>query len=172
MRDRTPDIERLVSKYEGLEFVPLRIQEAFSSEWWRKVHASREEGSISVDMTSEGESPSPAKYTGSILTVPRPTTVGPRIVLYLHLSPGFACLSIVPANCDCRSNENTDSSPPPTATYRSADWFFPPCPRHLAHKPRRLTHLRHLARQRVQYQGRDAGRMATRPRRHRQHAGA
>lgn len=55
MRDRTSDVERRVAQYAGLDFVPLRIQDAFDPEWCRKVHASRKESSFSVDMTTEGQ---------------------------------------------------------------------------------------------------------------------
>lgn len=49
------DIARHVAQYVELEFVPLRIQDAFDPEWWREVHTSLAESNFSVDMTSEGE---------------------------------------------------------------------------------------------------------------------
>ena len=159
MRDRTPDVERLVAKYKGLDFVPLRIQDAFSAEWWGKVHASREEASFSVDMSSEGESPLRVRYVCSMLTVHRATTLGARIVLYLHPSSGFACLSIVPTNCDCRADNHRDPRPAPTATYCIADWIIAPRPRDLAYKSRCFPHFWHLTGPRVQPEGGDAGRM-------------
>ncbi|KAI0725668.1 hypothetical protein C8Q72DRAFT_577178 [Fomitopsis betulina] len=53
MRDRMSDIARHVAQYVELEFVPLRIQDAFDPEWWREVHTSLAESNFSVDMTSE-----------------------------------------------------------------------------------------------------------------------
>ncbi|EPQ52610.1 hypothetical protein GLOTRDRAFT_64309, partial [Gloeophyllum trabeum ATCC 11539] len=37
MRDRTDDVRRIVERYDDLEFVPLRIEDAFDESWWESV---------------------------------------------------------------------------------------------------------------------------------------
>ncbi|TFY59306.1 hypothetical protein EVJ58_g5853 [Rhodofomes roseus] len=53
MRDRTPDVEQYVATYEGLDFVSLRLQDAFDPNWWNAVHASSDDQRFAADMTSE-----------------------------------------------------------------------------------------------------------------------
>ena len=54
MRDRTEDIARIVRNYDGFDFVPLRIQDAFSSDWWDPIAGGRISERLGVDLTDEG----------------------------------------------------------------------------------------------------------------------
>ncbi|VDC04801.1 unnamed protein product [Peniophora sp. CBMAI 1063] len=52
MRDRTQEIREVVAAYDGIEFVPLRIQDAFDSEWWARVTDKQAENMF-VDLSDE-----------------------------------------------------------------------------------------------------------------------
>jgi cytoplasmic tRNA 2-thiolation protein 2 len=58
MRDRTDGVRKAVERYEGFEFVPLRIEDAFDSNWWAKVGGKNQsmERHFGVDLSDEGES--------------------------------------------------------------------------------------------------------------------
>ncbi|KZT73542.1 hypothetical protein DAEQUDRAFT_762001 [Daedalea quercina L-15889] len=53
MRDRTSYVRQLAAKHEGIDFLPLRIQDAFDPEWWETVHAPRDAPGLAVNMSSE-----------------------------------------------------------------------------------------------------------------------
>lgn len=53
LEDRTAEIAEHVSRHDGVEFVPLRIQDAFDHDWWRRVHATPFSCSLAVDMSSD-----------------------------------------------------------------------------------------------------------------------
>jgi len=40
MRDKTDDVRMAVTRYEGIEFIPLRIQDAFDPQWWARITGS------------------------------------------------------------------------------------------------------------------------------------
>lgn len=56
MKDRTEEARRVVEKYEGFEFVALKIEDAFDSVWWERVGGKKGFNSrdLGVDLTSEG----------------------------------------------------------------------------------------------------------------------
>src|SRR6266702_5113098 len=37
MSDRTEQIREVVARYEGFEFIPVRMQDAFDRGWWERV---------------------------------------------------------------------------------------------------------------------------------------
>lgn len=53
MRDRTDDIRKAVERYEGFEFVSLRIEDAFDPAWWVKVGGKDELQELGVDLGDE-----------------------------------------------------------------------------------------------------------------------
>ncbi|PCH42562.1 hypothetical protein WOLCODRAFT_137967 [Wolfiporia cocos MD-104 SS10] len=53
MKDRTPEVAQLVAQHDGLEFIPLRIQDAFDSSWWARAHSSPGRIDLGVDLTNE-----------------------------------------------------------------------------------------------------------------------
>lgn len=55
MQDRTEEVRKVVEKYEGFEFVALRIEDAFDSTWWERV-GGRKERDLGVDISDEGMS--------------------------------------------------------------------------------------------------------------------
>jgi cytoplasmic tRNA 2-thiolation protein 2 len=65
MPDRTDDIRKVVAAYDSLDFVSLRIEDAFDDAWWdaiggRQTHMQ----SLSVDMTGQGKPfPHPTNIT-------------------------------------------------------------------------------------------------------------
>ncbi|CCM06392.1 uncharacterized protein FIBRA_08651 [Fibroporia radiculosa] len=53
MRDHTKDVARIVRSYDGFDFVPLRIQDAFSSDWWDPIAGAQSLEQLGVDLTDE-----------------------------------------------------------------------------------------------------------------------
>ncbi len=53
MDDRTDEIARFVSRYDELDFVPLRIQHAFDRTWWERMGRSTSFSDIGVDLADE-----------------------------------------------------------------------------------------------------------------------
>lgn len=56
--DRTAQIREAVARYEGCEFIPLRMQDAFDRSWWERVSgdAACSLAEIPVDLGDEGSS--------------------------------------------------------------------------------------------------------------------
>ena len=54
MKDNTEHIRRIISQYDGVEFIPLRVQDAFDPNWWNKRDRELDLSSIGVNLTSEG----------------------------------------------------------------------------------------------------------------------
>jgi len=56
MKDKTDEVMEAVGKYEGFEFVPLRIEDAFDSSWWARVgeRDKLKEHALGVDFSDEG----------------------------------------------------------------------------------------------------------------------
>jgi len=56
MSDRTARIREAVARYEGFEFIPVRIQDAFDRRWWERVSggAAPSLAELPVDLDSEG----------------------------------------------------------------------------------------------------------------------
>lgn len=82
MEDRTEQIRNVVAKYDGLEFVPVRLEDAFDHDWWEKVGGSPLDHNLRVDLLSEGEEAfgrSSALDHWQILQFP----ILPRVMLHL-----------------------------------------------------------------------------------------
>ncbi|KAL1744468.1 hypothetical protein HDZ31DRAFT_38611 [Schizophyllum fasciatum] len=47
--DHTRDVEKCISRYPEVEFLPLRLQDAFGLSWWRSVGGTPQ-GSLTVDL--------------------------------------------------------------------------------------------------------------------------
>ncbi|GLB40393.1 putative plays a central role in 2-thiolation of mcm(5)S(2)U at tRNA wobble positions of tRNA(Lys), tRNA(Glu) and tRNA(Gln) [Lyophyllum shimeji] len=52
-RDRTEEIRAMVAKYDRFEFLPLRVEDAFSRAWWDKIGGQPVVQSLGIDVTSE-----------------------------------------------------------------------------------------------------------------------
>ncbi|KAF8071905.1 hypothetical protein FPV67DRAFT_1483121 [Lyophyllum atratum] len=52
-RDRTEEIRAMVAKYDRLEFLPLRVEDAFSSAWWDKIGGKPSGKDLGIDITNE-----------------------------------------------------------------------------------------------------------------------
>ena len=61
MSDRTAQMSKIVARYDGLEFIPVRIQDAFDRSWWERVSggASPSPAELPVDLDGEGLSMDP-----------------------------------------------------------------------------------------------------------------
>ncbi len=57
MRDRTEEVRLAASKYDSLEFLPLRLEDAFDESWWISVGGKPNSESLSVDFSDEGMRP-------------------------------------------------------------------------------------------------------------------
>lgn len=53
--DRTEDIRRAVERYGNVEFIPLRIEDAFDRDWWIRHDGDARFSDIALDMTNEGK---------------------------------------------------------------------------------------------------------------------
>jgi len=54
MRDRTAEVRAAVGKYKALDFIPLRIEDAFDHAWWEKVGGKPVQLNLDVDISNEG----------------------------------------------------------------------------------------------------------------------
>ena len=55
IKDSTEEIRALVAKYDALEFIPLRLEDAFDPTWWSKVGGIPSEKDLTVSLAAEGE---------------------------------------------------------------------------------------------------------------------
>ncbi|KAF8917420.1 hypothetical protein CPB85DRAFT_1374222 [Mucidula mucida] len=53
MRDRTEEVHLAASKYDSLEFLPLRLEDAFDESWWISVGGKPNSESLSVDFSDQ-----------------------------------------------------------------------------------------------------------------------
>lgn len=54
MEDRTEVVRSAVERYEGFEFIALRIQDAFDPAWWLKTTGAQIPINLTVDLANEG----------------------------------------------------------------------------------------------------------------------
>ena len=54
MRDRTEDIRSVVSSYESLDFVAVRLENAFDDAWWQFVGGKPSPSDLKIDISHEG----------------------------------------------------------------------------------------------------------------------
>ena len=54
MRDRTEDIRSVVSSYESLDFVAVRLENAFDDAWWQFVGGKPSSSDLKIDISHEG----------------------------------------------------------------------------------------------------------------------
>lgn len=95
MRDRTAEIEAAVGRYEGFEFIPLRIQDAFDPCWWETASggSSKSPPPWAVDLSNEElfVSPSPSESTplaslhAYLQSLPTPTAIPATISTFTRL---------------------------------------------------------------------------------------
>ena len=73
LSDRTAQIREAVARYEGFDFIPVRIQDAFDRSWWERVSggvASSLAG-LPLDLDSEGLSDGSCDKLSKSLTLMR-----------------------------------------------------------------------------------------------------
>ncbi|KAI0322596.1 hypothetical protein OF83DRAFT_1161136 [Amylostereum chailletii] len=96
LRDRTEEVRSVVSRYEGFEFVPLRLQDAFDPAWWKSVSGSTSESppDFLVDLSNEElllsdpASPSSAPLLtlqNYLRSLPTPTAVPTSIATLIRI---------------------------------------------------------------------------------------
>lgn len=54
MRDRTDEIRAVVQRYHKFSFIPLRIEDAFSDDWWEQIGGQRPQRDLCVNVMNEG----------------------------------------------------------------------------------------------------------------------
>jgi len=54
MRDRTAEVKKAVERYDGFDFVSLKIEDAFDPRWWSRV-GGRNQHDLGVNLSDEGE---------------------------------------------------------------------------------------------------------------------
>ena len=55
LKDSTEEIHALVAKYDALEFIPLRLEDAFDPTWWSKMRGIPLEKDLTISLAAEGE---------------------------------------------------------------------------------------------------------------------
>jgi len=73
--DRTAQIRDAVARYDGYEFIPLRVQDAFDRSWWERVSGNAASGLLAelpVDV-SDGDSEPIAALKAHLRALPTPT---------------------------------------------------------------------------------------------------
>jgi cytoplasmic tRNA 2-thiolation protein 2 len=55
MRDRTDEIRAVVKGYDKLDFISLRIEDAFNDDWWEGIGGQPPKKDLGVDATNEGQ---------------------------------------------------------------------------------------------------------------------
>ncbi|KAK7691100.1 hypothetical protein QCA50_006203 [Cerrena zonata] len=112
MKDNTEDIRHSIERYKGLEFTPLRAQDAFDPSWWAKTDREFDLSHMGVDLTSEdlllssisqGSSPKDSlrKYLSSLPTDTARSTALQTItrLLIYHTAHRLGCSHIVLGTC-------------------------------------------------------------------------
>ncbi|TFY82833.1 hypothetical protein EWM64_g1175 [Hericium alpestre] len=111
MRDRTEEVRSAVNQYEGFEFIPLRIQDAFDRTWWGSVTGQPIPPDLDVDIdigdenlcaSSSSTDASPLSRLQTYLRLlPTPTAVAASIttltrllLLYTAYSTGTSHLAL------------------------------------------------------------------------------
>ncbi|EMD33514.1 hypothetical protein CERSUDRAFT_160477 [Gelatoporia subvermispora B] len=97
-KDKTAEIAEVVSHYEDVEFVPLRVQDAFDPSWWRRIYGDQALPQLRVSLENEElaavlTNPPSTEPLGSLRSylssLPTPTAVASALqslirVLLLH----------------------------------------------------------------------------------------
>ncbi|KAF8627005.1 hypothetical protein AX15_004589 [Amanita polypyramis BW_CC] len=52
-RERTREVTKVIEQYENVEFIPLRIEDAFDHDWWIRDDGNAEYLDLSLDMSDE-----------------------------------------------------------------------------------------------------------------------
>ncbi|KZT19031.1 hypothetical protein NEOLEDRAFT_1124699 [Neolentinus lepideus HHB14362 ss-1] len=112
MRDRTDDVRRVVESYDGFEFVPMRVEDAFDERWWESVGGRPVEGQLGVDVMNEDLILSPSSNPTSPLStlhiylssLPAPTAIPSTLqtltrLLLLHTSRSTNSSHLVLGTC-------------------------------------------------------------------------
>lgn len=54
MKDNTAEIAELIARHDGIEFIPVRIQDAFDHDWWERVGGISGSFGLDIQLTDEG----------------------------------------------------------------------------------------------------------------------
>ncbi|KZT02940.1 uncharacterized protein LAESUDRAFT_738470 [Laetiporus sulphureus 93-53] len=76
VEDRTADVEQLVERYSEIEFIPLRLQDAFDHRWWERIQYKVESINAAVDLRDEGPLQALRIYLASL---PTATTISSTV---------------------------------------------------------------------------------------------
>jgi len=98
--DRTAQIREAVARYEGFEFIPVRIQDAFDRGWWERVSGGAAPSPAELPVDLDGEDPGPiAALNAHLHSLPTPTaflstlsTLTRLLLLYTAYSIGASHL--------------------------------------------------------------------------------
>ncbi|KAI0956216.1 hypothetical protein AcV7_006667 [Taiwanofungus camphoratus] len=53
MKDNTAEIAELIARHDGIEFIPVRIQDAFDHDWWERVGGISGSFGLDIQLTDE-----------------------------------------------------------------------------------------------------------------------
>ena len=144
MKDNTEHIRRIISQYDGVEFIPLRVQDAFDPNWWNKRDRELDLSSIGVNLTSEGilRNLLPSSFIANNVTRSpslsyNPSFIPTRISMQLSLLPPNRHRSLI-----CFTNPYS-SAPLP---HCSPTFMFTYCSRHISYNSCCFTYLEYFSR--------------------------
>jgi cytoplasmic tRNA 2-thiolation protein 2 len=52
MKDRTEDVRKMASRYDEVEFIPLRLENAFDTAWWSNVGGEHNDKTLHVGLNN------------------------------------------------------------------------------------------------------------------------
>jgi hypothetical protein len=124
-RDKTEDIRKVVEQYDNIEFIPLRIEDAFDRDWWIQHGGDTGFSDIALDITNEGKVYAPSEVSNSILIHYVPRSASHINVKYaISVTTGSVTpLSIVTSNADSLCHDRTNIDSPPTSADCSLHWI-------------------------------------------------
>ncbi len=53
MKDRTEQIRTAVASYNSLDFIPLRLEDAFDNSWWKSVGGRPSSSELEIDLSTK-----------------------------------------------------------------------------------------------------------------------
>lgn len=159
MRDRTAEIEAAVGRYEGFEFIPLRIQDAFDPCWWETASggSSKSPPPWAVDLSNEG---CPIFSNNAVATSSlKHRTVLVAVAVGVNTTRLTSRLPPIASYTDCYSRNHLHIHSPSSSVHCSRQRIFPSPSRHFVDIALYLSHLIYSSRWRFCYPARGTRRM-------------
>ncbi|KIJ11958.1 hypothetical protein PAXINDRAFT_177237 [Paxillus involutus ATCC 200175] len=83
-RDRTEEIRTALAPYPKLDFIPLRLEDAFDQSWWSKVAAAPDQSQLALELGKDGLC-TEAALRSYLASLPTQTAVSSAIKVIVRL---------------------------------------------------------------------------------------